>query len=470
MSAATPDALDRFGESLAERASPIVVKEVRQGLRTRAFWIFFTLMLIACLVIALVAFAASAGNDAGAGAFGAIFTVLAVVQFFVIPYSAYRSMAREQEDETWVLLTLTGLGPRRVIRGKIGSFVLQGVLYASAAAPFLLFSYYLNGIDLPTIVVGLIFAAAYQVFLVSVAVSFATLAHSKMMRGLLQFAVLALLLGATGMGKGVGAWLMELFRLGTFDDELIFGCCAAVFAMLSTAVLLFEAAASGLSLTTESYARGPRLAYLAQLFGGTVFFIVGWKVMTSTGFLVGGAVIAAVYSTLVGTYVISDRDGLAANLRAERSSVFSPGAYRGYLLVAISALFVGAVFLALATTDSDMRHRDLRMIAAAPGFALLYLSLPQLLARWLPHAASQTPAMVRVVSLGLLVLGVGLPPLVGILVAEPDDKMLNLLNPLVGLINISKSGPSSDEALAVVWAAALISGLAAYVSLKRRDR
>ena len=36
-----------------------------------------------------------------------------------------------------------------ILSGKLGSSVLQGSLYASAATPFLLFSYFLNGIDLP---------------------------------------------------------------------------------------------------------------------------------------------------------------------------------------------------------------------------------------------------------------------------------------------------------------------------------
>ena len=78
-----------------------------------------------------------------------------MVHFFIIPYSAYRSLAREREDETWVLLILTGLGPRRILRGKVASFLVQAGLYASAVGPFLLFSYYLNGIDLPTILLVL---------------------------------------------------------------------------------------------------------------------------------------------------------------------------------------------------------------------------------------------------------------------------------------------------------------------------
>ena len=196
-----PDAFDRFGERLADRVNPIVVKEVRQGLRTRVFWIFFSLMLVACLFISLFAFAASDGiaDRAGQATFIAYFVCLGFVQFFVIPYAAYRSMSREAEDETWVLLTLTGIGPRRILAGKLGSSVLQGMLYASAATPFLLFSYFLNGIDLPTIIVGVVVSMGYQVFLVSVSVSLATLAESRLVRALLHFVLLGVLLQGAGL-------------------------------------------------------------------------------------------------------------------------------------------------------------------------------------------------------------------------------------------------------------------------------
>ena len=86
MSAATPDAFDRFGEKLADTVNPIVVKEVRQGLRTRVFWLFFSLMLVVNLFISLVCFAMAEENaNIGKGAFIAFFVVLAFVQFFIIP-------------------------------------------------------------------------------------------------------------------------------------------------------------------------------------------------------------------------------------------------------------------------------------------------------------------------------------------------------------------------------------------------
>src|SRR5690606_27355391 len=103
-------------DALTERLNPIIVKEIRQGLRTRIFWICFGLMLLACFILSLVAYGTTLDrsmSDAGQAFFFAYFLCLSLVHFFIIPYSAYRSLAREREEETWVLLSLTGIGARR---------------------------------------------------------------------------------------------------------------------------------------------------------------------------------------------------------------------------------------------------------------------------------------------------------------------------------------------------------------------
>ncbi|MFY0581334.1 hypothetical protein ACN28S_50140 [Cystobacter fuscus] len=171
----------------AERLNPLVVKEVRQGLRSRVFWLSFGLMLLACFIISLAAYVATIEEGLkpqGRTFFLAFFFCLGMVHFFLLPYGAYRSLAREREDETWVLLLLTGLGPRRILRGKVASCTVQGGLYASAVGPFLLFSYYLNGIDLPTLLLVLVLGACWFLFLTVVAVCTATLAEGRMGRGL----------------------------------------------------------------------------------------------------------------------------------------------------------------------------------------------------------------------------------------------------------------------------------------------
>ena len=51
-------------ERFVESVGPIVIKEVRQGLRAKVFAIFFGMLLVVCLSMALVA-VAQASDSAG---------------------------------------------------------------------------------------------------------------------------------------------------------------------------------------------------------------------------------------------------------------------------------------------------------------------------------------------------------------------------------------------------------------------
>jgi hypothetical protein len=66
---------------LDERLNPIVLQEVRRGLRTRVFSIASTLLLVACAVIALVSFGVyePGGSTVGQGTFVAVFACLSIV-------------------------------------------------------------------------------------------------------------------------------------------------------------------------------------------------------------------------------------------------------------------------------------------------------------------------------------------------------------------------------------------------------
>lgn len=467
MSTATPDAFDRFGERLADTVNPIVVKEVRQGLRTRVFWLFFTLMLVVNLFISLVCFAMAEDNaNVGKGAFVAFFVVLSFVQFFIIPYTAYRSMAREAEQETWVLLTLTGLGPRRILGGKVGSSVLQGALYASAAAPFLLFSYFLNGIDLPTIIVAALASVAYQVFLVAASVSTATLAESRLVRGLLHFLLLGALLQGLGMGITGGVLTGEFVQKFSGGDWLVLAM--PLFFFVTTGLLLFEAAAARLSLPTEDYARGPRLMYLVQFIGIAVLVLL-MRRPGDGGWAAGGSVALSVYATLVGLFLVSDRDGMARSHWAGggRFSWLKPGAFRGFLFV-VGLLFLGGVFF-LGVDFGALTQSQLNVVLGAPGYALFLLSASTLLARRLSVMPHQVPAVTRVVFLVLVVVLTAVPPLVGEIVSDADDLFLNALNPTIGLVNLEKEAHDGVVMLAFLWVVAGLCGVGALVSLRTRD-
>jgi hypothetical protein len=258
-------------------------------------------------------------------------------------------------------------------------------------------------------------------------------------------------------------------RGGSGDLWLISG--GTLFSMLSTAGLLFEAAAARLSLATEPYARGPRLAFAVQLVGGAAFFIGTWLRVGEGGILVAGSVTASLYLASVGLFVASDRDGMTPNhWLTGRRSLLKPGALRGYAFVLLCAGVVWVAFATAALSDKGLTAGEASVVLAAPLFAVLYLSAAMVVARWIPHPPWQSPIITRLVFLGLLVAGTALPPLVGELIDKADNLAVNLLNPAVCLINLhSRFGEDAPSVVLLVGALAFAFSAWALYSLRRRD-
>jgi hypothetical protein len=466
-------------ERLAEAAGPIVVKEIRQGLRARVFAIFFGLLLLACVVIALVAAAqydARGSTDLGPAVFRFFLSALAVVEFFVIPYTAFRAMAREREDETWVLLALTGLGPRRIVRGKVTSALAQGLLYASACAPFVLFSYYLNGIDLPTVLVALVMAAVWSTLLVCIAVAAATQAHSRIGRALTHFLTLGVLLGATVMGIAFanvlgdegGRLLREESGFRTF--------CAAVFTWsITTAWILSEGAASGLSLISENSARGPRLALLVQMVLGTAVGVTAALLIDAREGALVGSVCTSLQLVIAGGFAISERDGFPPAF-AKTGSWLKPGALRSFLLIT-GLITVCTVAWSVVFQQGSGNRNVLHPLLAGPLYVVMYLSLGVLAGRLSPLRRLGEPVATRVGFIAVTALGSAVPPFLALLMGRhPDDTGLNLLNPLVGMVNqldgsrhVSYGLMNKVGDLPVLGAAALLAAFLAWTVLSARD-
>ena len=80
------------------------------------------------------------------------YVVLAVPLLLIVPFVAFRSLAAEREDGTYELLSITTLSSRQIVTGKLGSAILQMLVYYSALSPCIAFTYLLRGIDILTIV------------------------------------------------------------------------------------------------------------------------------------------------------------------------------------------------------------------------------------------------------------------------------------------------------------------------------
>ena len=210
---------------------------------------------------------------------------------------------------------------------------------------------------------------------------------------------------------------------------------------------------------------------MVQFVGAALLFVWGWRIGGEAEILTAASVTLSLYATLVGLFVASDRDGMAKLhwLTGGRYSLLKPGGLRGYVMVVVLLLLMTVAFVSLALSDGKLPMGAMLVLIAAPGFALLMLSLPVVVARWIPHPPWQTPAMIRLVFLGLVVLMTGVPPLIGEIVSDADDLFLNALNPVVGLINIEKQGQAGLPLVLLVWGIGLGLAASAFFSLRSRD-
>ncbi|NOY29351.1 MAG: hypothetical protein GXP28_03990 [Planctomycetes bacterium] len=168
-------------EAIADRANPILVKETRQALKSRQFVLTFLIVLIACWIgFAVVAIAPNVYYGAEGGSMLIVYcAILAFPLMLIVPYTAYRSLAAEQEDNTYDLLSITTLTTGQIVTGKLGSAVVQILVYLSAVSPCIAFAFLLRGIDALTIAVLLVYFGLASLGLSMLALLAGTVAKAR---------------------------------------------------------------------------------------------------------------------------------------------------------------------------------------------------------------------------------------------------------------------------------------------------
>jgi hypothetical protein len=132
----------------SDRLSPMLVKELRQGMRARSFTLLFLIFQLLLAFIILTAGEFSNSENSGSIASGVIFMMFIVAVIFIQPMRGITALSSEITGNTIEMMALTRLSASRIVLGKWIAIVSQSALILITIIPYLILRYFYGGMIL----------------------------------------------------------------------------------------------------------------------------------------------------------------------------------------------------------------------------------------------------------------------------------------------------------------------------------
>jgi hypothetical protein len=280
-------------DAVSDFFNPMVVKELRQELRMRAFVNFFIWPQVAMATILLLRPLLGRGNwQQSSGLVDTLFWGIIIIPLFIfLPRRASLSFAKEAEANTTELVHLTSVNALSMTIGKWCALALQTTLFIVAALPYVSMRYFVSGVDIlgSLTIVGLLWLSSMltAAFLM---IGSAVGARNKRQVPVFVLIFLMIMFGwpllgllSTGFGRSMRLGLAEWIGILTLYPFVVFQ--------------LLVTAATRAAPPHEDYAKLSRLCTLVVLCLGTL--ISFW--LSNPAFALGalGLVLPALIGGLV---------------------------------------------------------------------------------------------------------------------------------------------------------------------------
>lgn len=229
-----------------DRLSPMLVKELRQGMRTKAFVGVFLALQIILGVILLSAGATSASYGAGETISNIIFIFFSIAVLIIQPMRGITALSSEVKGNTIDMMVLTRLSAWRIVTGKWASIVSQSALLLVTIIPYLILRYFFGGMNLvgEIVFLAVLFLSSAALTAVTVGLSASS---SVILRSLIPMIGLPIgacfLLVAMLSGPFRGNSMSSFFALDTEESRIfvslyLAACAYYGFFMLSSGTSL----------------------------------------------------------------------------------------------------------------------------------------------------------------------------------------------------------------------------------------
>lgn len=459
-----------------DRLNPIVVRELRQAVQSRfvivVLMLYLTVEFFAMWMMLMFNGMSMDNFTAGRDVFLMLNGILLGTCLLFVPAYVGVRLAAERSQQNVDLVFITTIRPRSIIWGKAGAALALTILIYSACSPFMVMTYLLRGVDIPSIAVVLsldLLVIAGGVFLAMFIGALPTHWLSKALLGLLLMMGMASAFTMSMAAANACLYMGIGSRLNTWDfwgPALLF--CSLVIA--ADGLLLYLAGVM-LMPPAANRARAARIyVTLAWLIIGTLvwtlplvspvpipFFKTAWIICIMP--ILGLAI-------MVG---VSERDQWGprlANAIPRRVwlrplwLVFSSGALGGVIWACLLiAITLGVYAWEIKSPTSNYPKQVLIGEITFACFVLAYSLTAVLLRDYIFRRKIKTPV---VGSLALLMMAGGtIIPVLTVFFMSPDmwDRDASqwmFLNPLSGLIEARTGDQTYYLTIAAVWCAAAV--------------
>jgi hypothetical protein len=275
----TSGLLDRLDNAV----NPIVVKELRQAVKSRLVTSALLLFLLVEMIVLgsfLLARQLSSPDDIDAAGGQAMFLTLQGILvgtcMLVVPAYAGLRLGAERSDSNVDLLFISTLKPRTIIWGKFVAAAVLALLIFSACAPFMTFTYLLRGLDIPTILLVLAVDLLAVLGATMLTLFLASVSGNRALKALVGIVGLGALIYIFIGAMGFSAIMVEGF-IRSDPEEFWSMMGALVTSILAVMGLLFVWAVALVSPPSANRALRVRLyeVFLWALLGG-VLGTVAW--------------------------------------------------------------------------------------------------------------------------------------------------------------------------------------------------
>lgn len=310
------------------RINPVLVKELRQGVRSKIYTaVFMAIQVVMLLYLLLItANRESRGNDSMELMFWWLIGLFLLV---CLPLTGANALSSESRGSRLELLLLTGLSSRRIVYGKWLAIIAQGVLLTSALLPYLVLRYYIDSAEFHLSLFYILLMLACSAVLTGITVSL-----SVIRTGILRWFLLVF--GAIFVLPGV---ITSLFMQFSYHDSLYSELPVLLLIGLLIVSLCMEFAAMRFNPIEENHDTAKRLLLWAML---AVCLFAFWR----------DSDFELPYITMLVCLGVVAWDGLCRP-PAQSPTIYEPFVRLGWFGRAVGRLFYpgwpSAVFFSLVT-------------------------------------------------------------------------------------------------------------------------